>query len=34
VQTGFDDLEKRWDLYQEAKRQRRPDIFLEAERPS
>ena len=31
VQTGFDDLEKRWNLYQEAKRQNRPDIFLDAE---
>jgi len=34
VQTGFVDLEKRWNLYLEAKRQRRPDIFLDAERPS
>jgi predicted thioesterase len=34
VQTGFDDLEKRWNLYQEAKREHRPDIFLDAERPS
>ena len=31
VRTGFDDLEKRWDLYLEAKRQHRPDIFLDAE---
>jgi fluoroacetyl-CoA thioesterase len=34
VQKGFDDLEKRWDLYKVAKRERRPDIYLDAERPS
>ncbi len=34
VQSGFDDLEERWNLYQEAVRQRRPDIFLDAERRS
>jgi fluoroacetyl-CoA thioesterase len=33
VQKGFDDLEKRWDLYQEAKRERRPDIYLDSESP-
>jgi fluoroacetyl-CoA thioesterase len=32
VQAGFDDLERRWQLFEEAKRQRRPDIFLDAER--
>ena len=31
VQAGFDDLEHRWHLYQEAKRLRRPDIFYGAE---
>jgi fluoroacetyl-CoA thioesterase len=32
VQSGFDDLEQRWELFQEARRQRRPDIFMDAER--
>ncbi|MGH2698704.1 MAG: thioesterase family protein [Actinomycetota bacterium] len=32
VQSGFDDLEERWRLFQEAKRRHRPDIFLDAER--
>jgi fluoroacetyl-CoA thioesterase len=31
VQDNFDQLESRWGLYQEAKRQRRPDLFFEAE---
>ena len=31
VQDNFDKLEGRWELYREAKRQRRPDIFYEAE---
>ncbi|MGH2751267.1 MAG: thioesterase family protein [Actinomycetota bacterium] len=33
VQANFEDLESRWNLYQEARRQRRPDLFLDAERP-
>lgn len=32
VQANFEDLENRWSLYQEAKRQGRPDIFLDPER--
>jgi hypothetical protein len=31
VQDIFDQLERRWGLYQEAKRQRRPDIFYGVE---
>ena len=31
VQAGFDQLQSRWKLYQEAKRLRRPDIFYDSE---